>query len=225
MRCRASSTAGYGCQLHAGVASYIYSRGHAMFIQIIQGKVADADLLQRQGDVWIKDLKPGAKGYLGYTGGTTPDGRTIALARFESAAAAQANSERAEQRAWWNETEKGYDGLTFHDCTEVDTLFGGGSNDAGFVQVIQGRAKDPAALRGNVKEMEPQLREARPDILGMTVAWHGDGRDFTQVVYFRSEEETRRLEKETEGSEMRQTYADMFEGEPTFYDLREPVLD
>ena len=197
-----------------------------MFIQIIQGKAADADLLRRQDDAWISDLKPGAQGYLGYTGGITPDGRSIGLARFESPEAAAANSDRPEQGAWWNETVKGYDGEpTFHDCREVDSMFGGGSNEAGFVQIIQGRAKDPDAMRSRVSEMESELRKQRPDILGMVVAWHGDGRDFTQAVYFKSEEETRRLEKETESSDTREQYMDMFEREPTFFDLRDPVLD
>ena len=103
-----------------------------MFIQVLQGKVADADLVRRMDERWLEELKPGAKGYLGYTGGVTPDGRYIGLARFESAEAAQANSDRPEQTAWWNEAVKGFDGEpTVHDCTEVDTPFGGGSNGAG----------------------------------------------------------------------------------------------
>lgn len=197
-----------------------------MFIQVFQGKVGDADLVRRMDERWLSELKPGAKGYLGYTGGVTPDGRYIGMARFESAEAAQANSDRPEQTAWWNEASKGFDGEpTFLDCTEVDTPFGGGSNDAGFVQIIQGRAKDPAKLRNMATEMEKTLREERPDILGMVIAWHGDGNDFTQAVYFKSEAETRKREQETEVSESRQQYRDMFDGEPTFYDLREPVLD
>lgn len=197
-----------------------------MFIQVFQGKVSDADLVRRMNERWISELKPGAKGYLGYTGGITPDGRYIGIARFESAEAAEANSNRPEQTAWWNEASKGFDGEpTFHDCTEVDTPFGGGSNEAGFVQVIQGRAKDPAKLREMSSQMEKDLREQRPDILGMVIAWHGDGNDFTQAVYFKSEAETRKLEQDTESSEMRQEYTDMFESAPTFYDLKEPVLD
>jgi hypothetical protein len=197
-----------------------------VFIQVIQGKVADADLLRRQDDAWMQDLKPGAKGYLGYTGGVTPDGRSIGLARFESKEAAEANSQRPEQGAWWNETAKGYDGEpTFFDCAEVDTMVGGGSNDAGFVQIIQGRAKDPDALRSRAAEMEAELRKERPDVLGMVVAWHGDGGGFTQAVYFTSEAETRQKEKENESSEGGQRYMDMFEGPPTFFDLPDPVLD
>jgi hypothetical protein len=197
-----------------------------MFIQVITGKVKDADLLRQQNERWLSDLKPGAKGYLGYTGGVTPDGRSVDLARFESEAAAMANSDRPEQGAWWEATAPAYDGeVSFHNCTEVDLLFGGGSNDAGFVQVIQGRAKDRDAVRKFVLEGQDELRNARPDILGIVVAWHGDSNDFTQAVYFRSEDETRKLETATDGDEMRQQYVDLFDGPPTFYDLTEPVLD
>jgi hypothetical protein len=197
-----------------------------MFIQVITGKVKDADLLRQQNERWLSDLKPGAKGYLGYTGGVTPDGRSVDLARFESEAAAMANSDRPEQGAWWEATAPAYDGeVSFHNCTEVDLLFGGGSNDAGFVQVIQGRAKDRDAVRKFVLEGQDELRNARPDILGIVVAWHGDSNDFTQAVYFRSEDETRKLETATDGDEMRQQYVDLFDGPPTFYDLTEPILD
>jgi hypothetical protein len=197
-----------------------------MFVQIIHGKVKDVDLLARQTERWIKEIKPGVKGYLGSTTGVTPDGRAITLARFESAQAASTNSNNAQQTAWWNETAKAYDGdPTFIDCTNTDTLFGGGSNDAGFVQVIQGRAKDQAAMRSDIKAMESDLRSARPDILGMTIAWHGDGGAFTQAVYFRSEAETRKAEKATENDEMRKRYEGMMAGPPTFFDLRTPLLD
>jgi len=197
-----------------------------MFVQIIQGKVKDADLLARQSERWVAEIKPGVKGYLGSTTGVTPDGRAITIARFESADAAATNSDNALQTAWWNETSKAYDGEpTFIDCTDVDTMFGGGSNDAGFVQVIQGRATDQAAMRKEMGSMETSLRSARPDILGMTIAWHGDSGDFTQVVYFRSEAETRKAETATENDEMRQRYQGMFAGPPSFYDLRTPLLD
>jgi hypothetical protein len=197
-----------------------------MFVQVISGKLADADLFQRQLDAWRRDVKPGAKGYLGSTGGITPDGRTIALVRFESKEAADANSSRPEQGTWWSETEKAFGGpVSFENCTEVDEPLGGGSNDAGFVQVIQGRVKDQESFRKMGQEMEGDLRQARPDILGMLVAWHGDGRGFTQAVYFRSEAETRKLEKETEENRLRSEFMDHFDGPPTFYDLPNPDLD
>ena len=196
-----------------------------MFIQVIQGTVKDAELFRQGNEKWLRELKPGAAGYLGSTGGVTPDGRAIMLARFESEEAARANSDRPEQGAWWNEFERALGDVTFHDCREVDAMFGGGSNDAGFVQVIQGQAKDQGALRRMTGEMEQRLRERRPDILGMLVAWHGDGGGFTQAVYFRSEEDARQQEKATENDGLRQEYMDMFEGPPTFFDLPEPELD
>lgn len=196
-----------------------------MFIQIIQGKIKDAGLLERQMESWQRQLKPGAKGYLGSTSGITPDGRSITLARFESEAAATANSERPEQGKWWSDTAKAFDGdPTFYNCRDVDTMFGGGSNDAGFVQVIQARAKDQNQMRSRAAEMEQRLRERRSDIQGVVVGWHGDG-GFTQAVYFTSEADARRGEKDTEQDELRQEFMSLMEGPPTFFDLIRPVLD
>ena len=196
-----------------------------MFIQVIQGKVKDPGLLRRQLELWRREIKPGARGYLGSTGGVTSDGRSITLVRFESEQAARANGERPEQGAWWTETAKAFDGgVTFHDCREVDTILGGGSNDARFVQVMDGRAKDQDQMRSRRQEFEPRLRERRPDILGMVAAWHGDG-GFTQAVYFVSEEAAREREKETEQDDLRREFMSLIEGQPTFFDLTEPDLD
>ena len=196
-----------------------------MFIQIIQGKVKDPELLQRQHERWQQELKSGATGYLGSTGGITPDGRSIMIVRFDSEDAAQANSERSEQGAWWNETEKAFDGeVTFKNSTKVDLLLGGGSNDAGFVQVMQGRAKDEEQMRSTMNEVEGQLRESRPDVIGILVAWHGNN-EFTQAVYFTSEEAARQGEQSTQGDEIDQDFADLMDGELTFIDLPEPALD
>ena len=196
-----------------------------MFIQIIQGRIRDADHLQRQLEGWRSTIKPGATGYLGSTGGIAPDGRCITVVRFDSEEAARANSERPEQGVWWNETSTAFDGeITFHDCREVDTAFGGGSNHAGFVQIIQGRAKDQEAMRRLGPQMEQELHERRPDILGITMGWHGDG-GFTQVVYFTSAEDARRNEAASENDELGQQFMALFDGEPTFFDLPTPDLD
>jgi hypothetical protein len=196
-----------------------------MFVQVIQGKVQDAELLLRQTERWATEVKPGVQGYLGSTGGVTADGRSIWLARFQSAEAAQANSSRPEQDAWWNETSKAYDGVpNFVDCTEVDELLGGGSNDAEFVQVIQGRAKNATQMRDMLAQAESDLHRERPDVLGGIVAWHDDN-EFTQVVYFRSEAEARRQEQLTSGTELANRLRDMTEATPTFYDLTDPRMD
>lgn len=196
-----------------------------MFIQVVQGKVADAELLGRRMEAWQRDVKPGAQGYLGSTGGITPDGRLILLARFESEEAARANSERPEQGAWWSETAPAFDGeATFHDCPEVDLIGGGGSNDAGFVQVMQGRAKDQEEMRRRAREMEPQLEGSRPDVLGGVVAWHGDG-SFTQAIYFTSEAAAREGEKSMQDDDVAAELMALIDGEMTFFDLPDPQLD
>ncbi len=105
----------------------------------------------------------------------------------------------------------------------MDVALGGGSNDAGFVQVFQGRAKDQAQLRGRLGELESQLRERRPDILGLVVAWHGDGGGFTQAVYFTSEAAAREGEQGTQAD--RDEMMALMDGPLTFFDLRDPDLD
>ncbi|MDQ1521593.1 MAG: hypothetical protein QOI55_2666 [Actinomycetota bacterium] len=196
-----------------------------MFIQVIQGKVSDPDHLNRQLQRWRTEIKPGATGYLGATGGVTADGRSISLVRFDSETAADANSTRPEQGAWWNETAKAFDGeISFHNCREVDTAFGGGSNNAGFVQVMQGRANNETEMRRRVAALEDRLRERRPDILGMAIGWHGDG-GFTQAVYFTSQDAARKGEAATENDDLRHEFMSLIDGEMTFFDLTAPDID
>ena len=96
-----------------------------MFVQIIEGKVSDTSGLRRQLDRWEAELRSGAAGFLGSTGGVTDDGVGFAIARFESAAAAQANSKRAGQGAWWSETEKCFEGpVSFTDSEDVEVAGG-----------------------------------------------------------------------------------------------------
>ena len=72
---------------------------------------------------------------------------------------------------------------------------------------------------------EDQLAEVRPDILGMTMAWHGDGGGFTQLVYFRSEAAARSGESEDADSDVGREYQEMMADEPTFIDLTDPRFD
>jgi hypothetical protein len=199
-----------------------------MFAQVIQGGVTDAAGLRKQWEKWERDLKPGARGYLGSTGGVTPDGEFIIVARFESEEAARANSDRPEQSTWWDETSKYVSDPMFHDCTEVDLIHDGGSDDAGFVQVIQGKTKDVAKSRELDSRMEPQMREVRPDVIGGIVAWHPENGRFTNTIYFTSEAEARANEKEMESAEGFQEFMSEMEalsdGEPKFLDLSEPWM-
>jgi hypothetical protein len=164
-----------------------------MFVQVIEGKVADADGLQAQLDAWRQELLPGADGWLGTTAGVTADGGFIGVVRFESEAAAQANSQRPEQGAWWQKMAATFDGdVTFKNCPDVDTFGAGGSDDAGFVQIMTGTA-DRAQVTAVADEISAMLKRMRPDVIGGTVAWPGDG-SFVQTVYFSSEDDARKNE-------------------------------
>jgi len=196
-----------------------------MFIQVIQGTVTDPEALKRSIARWQSEVKPGATGYLGSTSGTTADGRSITIVRFESEEAAEANSKRPEQSAWWGEASKAFgDDVTFHDCREVDTAFGGGTDAARFVQVIQGHTSNQAELRRVGVEAEDELRALRPDIIGMVIGWHGDG-GFTQVVYFTSQEAARAGEAAMQDSERMKQYSSLMDADMTFFDLTEPEFD
>jgi len=196
-----------------------------MFVQVIEGKAKDPGLLQRQGERWRKELKPGAKGYLGHTGGITADGIAIDVVRFESEADARANSDRAEQGAWWNETAKGYDGEpSFSESSDTELLFDGGSNAAGFVQVMKGKVKDAAAFRKWSKEHEGDLKKIRPDLIGGLDIYQPDG-SFVSVAYFTSEAEARKNEKAMGDDPMMGEYMSHMAGEMQFLDLTEVDID
>lgn len=197
-----------------------------MFVQVIQGQVGDRDLWRRQSASWRTEIKPKTSGYLGSTSGLTADGYSIAVVRFESQAAAEANSNLPEQSAWFAALAPAFSGeIVFHDCVEVDEILGGGSNDAGFVQVMQGRVKDPEAFRATGKAMEPDLRQMRPDLLGGLVAWHGDGGSFTQTSYFTSESDARLAEKSMGESPQMAEFMAQLDGPMAFYDLAEVDID
>jgi hypothetical protein len=196
-----------------------------MFVQVIEGKVADRDALHRQMDRWIADLRPGATGFLGSTAGVADDGTAIAFARFESAAAAKANSDRPEQGTWWSETEKAYAGpVTFTDSDDVETLLGGGSNDAGFVQVMKGNAD-----RGRMHAMDRVFKAAagsfRPDLIGGLRVWTGP-QTYIEIAYFTSEADARAGEKKEPPAELRDMMSE-FEDvtrDVEFIDLEDPWL-
>jgi hypothetical protein len=199
-----------------------------VFAQIVQGRVSDPAGLRKQWERWVEDVKPGAQGFLGSTGGVTADGEFITIARFESEDAARTNSDRPEQSAWWEETSQYLENPMFHDCTLVDVFGDGGSDDAGFVQVIQGKVTDVEKSRDLDKRMEPHMRAARPDVIGGVNAWHPDNGRFTTFIYFTSEAEARAKEKEMENdssvAEFMREMQELSDGEPKYLDLTEPWM-
>jgi hypothetical protein len=176
-----------------------------MFVQIMQGTCRDAETLHRQIDMWRREQGPKAEGWLGGTYGVTDDQTFVGVVRFESKEAAARNSTRPEQGAWWAETEKCFDGeVTFHDCDNAILFLDGGADDAGFVQVMQGRVDDPERFRRFMEQPMDMLQQARPEIIGGIIAIEPDGW-FTETVAFRSEEAAREGERKEVPAEMRQT--------------------
>jgi hypothetical protein len=198
-----------------------------MFVQVIQGRVSDAAKMRSALDQWAQDLAPGAAGWLGSTAGVTDDGRFIALARFESEEAARSNSARAEQDRWWSETAKLFAGeASFGDSRNVVVDATGNPDEAGFVQVIQGRSSDPARARELMGEDSSEWAAFRPDIIGSVAAEH-DGGAYTMALYFTSEEAAREGERKQPPPELKAQMEEMDAltvGVPEFFDLKQPWL-
>ena len=192
-----------------------------MFIQIIQGKCTTRqDECREMGERWRRELAPGADGWLGGTYGFTDDGQFMAIVRFESREAAAANSARPEQAAWWREMEPLFDGpVEFHDCDDVTLMMDGGSDDAGFVQVIRGKVDDAATLKKMMTDTE-QLHEMRPDIIGGTLAIEEDG-TFIETIAFTDEESARRGEQQEMPEDVRQAMESAMH-EVSYVDLHHP---
>jgi hypothetical protein len=195
-----------------------------MFIQMIQGTCRDSDGLRRQIDLWRRELGPKAEGWLGGTYGVTDDSTFVGMVRFDSKEAATRNSTRPEQNAWWTETEKYFDGeVTFHDCDDAMIFLDGGTDDAGFVQVIEGRLTDPERFRRFMDLPMDLLHETRPEIIGGVMAMAPDG-TFIETVAFRSEDAAREGERKEMPAEMRQEWDDVIAQmqDVTYLDLRHP---
>ncbi|HTL22871.1 MAG TPA: hypothetical protein VL281_02440 [Mycobacteriales bacterium] len=167
-----------------------------MFMQIVQGKIKDRAAAKATMDRWLAEVEPGAEGWLGGTYGVTDEGQLVACVRFRDHAAAQANSSRPEQSAWWREMEQHFEGpVTFHDCEDVSLLLGGGSDEAQFVQVIQARVTDRDRLHRLMDESSSLLAQYRPDVLGGTIAIDDDGL-VTETIAFTSEAAARSAEQQ-----------------------------
>lgn len=174
-----------------------------MFVQVIQGRVGDADAARATMDRWLRDLRPGAQGWLGGTYGVTDDGLLVAVVRFESYEDARRNSERSEQSGWWDQMSRHFTGkITFHDCKDVSLLVGGGSDDANFVQIIQGRVRDRDRVLALLEQSSQLISKYRPDVLGATIAIDEDGY-LTETVAFTSEQEARLAEKQEMPAEVK----------------------
>ena len=198
-----------------------------MFVQVIQGQVADPTQVKAALDRWVQELASGAEGWLGTTAGVTEDGRFVAAARFSSEEAARRNSDRPEQDRWWSETAKLFSGEpTFRDSSDVVADTTGDPDTAGFVQVMQGRSSDPERARQLMADDSTDWSSFRPDMIGSMAVGH-DGGAWTMVMWFTSEADAREGERKEPPPELKAQMQEMDSlsvGMPDFYDLKQPWL-
>lgn len=191
-----------------------------MFIQIIQGRCSRPEDLRRLLDQWNEELAPGATGWLGGTYGMTDEGVFVGMVRFDSRENAMANSARPEQDEWWSRARQCFDGqVEFHDSDDVTLMLDGGSDDAGFVQVIRGKVDDPERLKQMMADTDT-IHEARPEILGATLVLEDDG-TFIETVFFTDEDSARRGEATAMPEEVRDELESVLH-DPEYLDLHQP---
>jgi hypothetical protein len=109
--------------------------------------------------------------------------------------------------------------MTCQDCAQVMTQLGGDSDDAGFVQVLEGRITDLERLQQLLAEASGWQAEMRSDLIGGFLGLHGDG-GFTQAMYFTSEDAAREgalVEPPVDTTEL-----DNLVGDLAVSDLRQP---
>ena len=198
-----------------------------MFVQVIRGRVTDPEQVHAALDRWSGQLAAGAEGWLGSTAGVTGDGRFVALARFQSEEAARRNSDRPEQGQWWAETSKLFAGeVSFRDSSDVRVDAHGDPGTAGFVQVMQGRVRDPGRARELMAQNAGERSAFRPDVIGTVTVGH-EGGAYTLAIYFTSEQAAREGERKQPPPQLRAEMEEMFQlnmGEPEFLDLTQPWL-
>jgi hypothetical protein len=194
-----------------------------MFVQVIKGKTSNPDAMLALGEKWQKELRPGAKGYLGGTVGASTDGTFVAVIQFTDDVAAKENSERPEQDAFFKEMQAHIDGEpTFRESSDTSLLFDGPSAKAGFVQLMESTCKDRAKAQAMESgEMLDALRKARPDLLGGLRVWIGD--QVIEVAYFTSEADARAAEKSEAFDTPQQDFASLYDN-MTYTDLPNPQV-
>ncbi|MBW3577646.1 MAG: hypothetical protein KY462_07910 [Actinobacteria bacterium] len=195
-----------------------------IFVQIVQAGVDDAQAVRRSYDRWVRDLAPGADGWLASTAGISDDGHLISVMRFASPLAARLNSQRPEQDAWWRDLQQHLSDTRVIDCVAVAT-FGDDRPDAsGFVQIFQGRTSGLRDAMEQVAETaQHHIYEHGLDVVGGLIADHGDD-GFTEVVYYPPGDAASRRDPDQVGDQGL-TLVDELSGpiwDLRTYELREP---
>jgi hypothetical protein len=196
-----------------------------MFIRVIQAQATNPPGIRRDLGRWQRQLAADADGWLGSTTGITEDGWSITAVHFASEAQARRNSNRPEQREWWRDASQHLARVAVHDAPKVHTYRDGGADQAGFVQVIQGHSDDLERMASLGRDQEEVLAREAPHILGVTVARHADRPgDFTQIVYYTSEQDARQFEPPAEADETGQQQRRSLLTNLRSFDLRDPQM-
>jgi hypothetical protein len=193
-----------------------------VFIQMVEGACSQKDDMRMLVDDWCNRMAD-EPGWLGGTYGFTDDDRFLGVVRYESAAACQQCCAAADAGMWWAAAEEMFDGKPeIHQSEDVMMMLDGGSDDAGFVQVMRGKVGNPDKLRRIMtdQDMTSMLHQARPDIIGATMLIEDDG-SFTETVSFTDEDSARKGEAMEMPAEVA---ADLQEAmaEVNYYDLHKP---
>ena len=197
-----------------------------MFGQVIQGHTSDPTRVRQAMERWVRDLSPGAVGWVGTTAGVTHDGEFIAVLQFDSKQAARANRDRREQDRWWADLCAVLDReATLRNGMRTEVFLAGDLAQAGFIQVVQGCVSDIDSARERLHALQEALKVHLPALLGTVTLELGAGR-FTRVLYFSTEDEARTgvLKMPPEIQARDQEARQLVVGPVEFLDLREPWL-
>lgn len=193
-----------------------------MFIQMVEGRCSRQDEMRTLVDDWCGAMAD-RPGWLGGTYGFTDDGRFVGVVRFESRDACQELSRRDDAPIWWAAADALFaDTCRIHESEDVSMMLDGGSDSAGFVQVMYGKVGDADKLRHMMTDtqMTSMLHEARPEIIGSTLAIEPDG-SFVETVAFTDEDSARKGEQLDMPAEVTEDMASAM-AEVEYLDLHHP---
>jgi len=162
-------------------------------------------------------------GWLGGTYGFTDDDRFLGIVRFDSGSACKDAAGTSEAATMWAGAEELFDGrCEIHESEDVSMMLNGGSDSAGFVQVMKGRVADADRFRHFMTdtEMTSMLHEARPEIIGATLAIEPNG-TFIETVAFTDEAKAREGEQKDMPADMQADFESAM-SDVEYVDLHHP---
>jgi len=189
---------------------------------MVQGNCSRQDDMRRIVDDWCTSMAD-HDGWLGGTYGFTDDDQFVGVVRFTSQSAAESAGMRPDAGMRWAAASDCFDGMPeIHMSEDVTLMLNGGSDDAGFVQVMRGRIGNIEKLRemNGDTAMTSMLHEARPDIIGGTLVIEADG-SFIETIAFTSEAEARAGEQREMPAEVAADMAAAMQ-EVAYLDLHRP---